>query len=527
MRQQKLLSLTLLLVTLSIGIVIGTLINTGVNAARGQSVASDASPLVVPNAVQLGNEFTKLAKKLEPSVVYITADTTTKIAESQRKAPQEGGGAEGNEDGSDLLRRFFRNGPFGNDAPPRSFKQEQSGTGFIVDKNGYIITNQHVIAKVDRIKVKLHGDSTEYRARVVGIDPETDLAVIKIDPHGALNPVSIGNSEAVQVGDWAVAIGSPFGLEASVTAGIVSAMGRNIGGSLQLQRFIQTDAAINPGNSGGPLLNIRGEVIGVNTMIATQSGGYQGIGFALPINMVARVYNDIIRTGRVTRGSIGVEFFPGDKPELFKALGTNQGVMVSKVQKGGPADKAGVQTEDIIVAMNHKPVKDGDDLVSRLTETPVGSNVVLTVDREGKRLDLTLTVMDRAEVFKDRPEFADQQRHDEEPAKPEEAQYKFGVKLHALTDAERSAMGLEGKGGLIVRSVDEGSFAEDVGLTEKDVILSINRQPVTSVEDVMKIQKTLKAGDPVAFRVMRSSPGGRGHTPVWTAFFVSGTLPSQ
>ena len=181
---------------------------------------------------------------------------------------------------------------------PRAFRQEQSGTGFIVDKNGYIITNHHVIAKVDHIKVKLHTDDTEYRARVVGIDPETDLAVIKIDPKQPLTPVSIGNSDSVQVGDWAVAIGSPFGLEASVTAGIVSALGRDIGGALQLQRFIQTDAAINPGNSGGPLLNIQGQVIGVNTMIATQSGGYQGIGFALPINMVARVYNDIIRPAK-------------------------------------------------------------------------------------------------------------------------------------------------------------------------------------------------------------------------------------
>ncbi|HEX5226756.1 MAG TPA: trypsin-like peptidase domain-containing protein, partial [Bryobacteraceae bacterium] len=328
MRQQKLLSLSLLLVTLAIGIVIGTLVNTGVHAARGQAGAPDASPLVVPSAVQLGNEFTKLAKKLEPSVVYITADYTPKVTENPHGQGQgdedQGEGPGGKDDGLDLFKRYFRSNPQG-DLPQRAFKQEQSGTGFVVDKNGYIITNHHVIKGVDHIKVKLHGDdSTEYRARVVGIDPETDLAVIKIDPHSALTPVTVGNSDAVQVGDWAVAIGSPFGLEASVTAGIVSALGRDIGGQLQLQRFIQTDAAINPGNSGGPLLNIRGEVIGVNTMIATQSGGYQGIGFALPMNMVARVYNDIIKTGKVTRGSIGIEWSKADdKPELFKALGTS------------------------------------------------------------------------------------------------------------------------------------------------------------------------------------------------------------
>src|SRR5579862_2158427 len=534
MRQQKLLSVSLLLVTLAIGIVIGTLVNTGVHAARGQSSSPDASPLVVPSPIQLGNEFSKLAKRLEPSVVYITADYTPKVSEDPHHGRQEEEQqADPNDDGGlDLFKRFFKNGPSGSDVPQKAFKQEQSGTGFVVDKNGYIITNHHVISKVDHIKVKLHSDdTTEYRARVVGIDPETDLAVIKIDPRSPLVPVSIGNSDAVQVGDWAVAIGSPFGLEASVTAGIVSALGRDIGGALQLQRFIQTDAAINPGNSGGPLLNIRGEVIGVNTMIATQSGGYQGIGFALPINMVARVYNDIIRTGRVTRGSIGIEWSKADdKPELFKALGTSSGVLISKVQKGGPADKAGLKADDIIIAMNAKPVKNGEDLVSRVSETPVNSTIAVTVDRDSKHMDFNITVLDRAEVFKDRPEFAElhQPPAEAEPVKPEEArQYKFGVKLHALTDSERSAMELEAKGGLVVQSVYADSFAEDVGLMEKDVILSINRQPVASVDDVRKIQGSLKAGDAVAFRVMRPTPGSRGHAPQWTTFFVSGALPKD
>jgi len=533
MQQQKLLSLSLLLITLSIGIMIGTLVNTGAHAAKAQATAQDASPLVVPNPIQLGNEFTKLAKKLEPSVVYITADYTPKVSENPHKSkPGQDPGDGSNDDGMEMFRRFFRGSPGSSDLPPRAFRQEQSGAGFIVDKNGYIITNHHVIAKVDHIKVKLHSDdTTEYRARVVGIDPETDLAVIKIDPKGGLVPVTIGNSDAVQVGDWAVAIGSPFGLEASVTAGIVSALSRDINGPLQLQRFIQTDAAINPGNSGGPLLNIRGEVIGVNTMIATQSGGYQGIGFALPMNMVVRVYNDIIRTGRVTRGSIGVSWNkPDNKPELFKALGTNQGVLVSLVQKGGPAEKAGMKPDDIITAMNGKSVRDGDDLVARVADTPIGTPVNLTVDRDGKKMEIRVTIMDRAEVFKDDPRFADLRQDPETPAKNEETtqQYKFGIKLHALTDAERTAMGLEGKtGGLIVRNVDPGSFAEEIGLYEKDVILSINRQAVASVEDVVKVQENLKPGDAVAFRIMRSSPGGRGHAPAWTSQFVSGTLPTQ
>jgi serine protease Do len=316
-----------------------------------------------------------------------------------------------------------------------------------------------------------------------------------------------------------------------VTAGIVSALGRDIGGPLQLQRFIQTDAAINPGNSGGPLLNIRGEVIGVNTMIATQSGGYQGIGFALPINMVARVYNDIIRTGRVTRGSIGIEWYKGDdKPELFKGLGTSPGVLIRTVHKGGPADKAGLKADDIIIALNGKPVKNGDDLVARVSETPVNSSINVTVDRDSKHMDFNLTVLDRAEVFKDDPRFAAlrEEPEAESSVKPDEPrQYKFGVKLHALTDSERSAMGLDAKGGLLVQSVDADSFAEDIGLAEKDVILSINRQQVESVDDVRKIQGTLKAGDAVAFHILRPTAGGRGHAPQWTSTFVSGALPKE
>jgi serine protease Do len=530
MRQQKLLSLSLILATLGVGIIIGTLWNPTAKAARSQSAAPDATPLTIPNPVQIGNEFTKLAKKLEPSVVYITADYTPKEAPKAQRSPQKRNQDEEDNNngddnsGSDLFRRFFHS-PL--EQQPH-FKQEQSGTGFIVDKNGYIITNNHVVSKVDHIKVRLHtDDSTEYRARIVGFDPETDLAVIKIDPHSALVPVTVGNSDAVQVGDWAVAIGSPFGLEASVTAGIVSALGRDIG-SLQLQRFIQTDAAINPGNSGGPLMNLRGEVIGVNTMIATQSGGYQGIGFALPINMVARVYNDIIKTGRVTRGSIGITWNKNSKPELLKALGTNQGVLIEEIQKGGPADKAGIKRDDIVVALNGKPVKDGEDLVGRVSEAPINSQATITVDRNGKRMDFKLTILDRAEVFKDKPQYAEYRQPEEEP-KAEASSAKFGMKIRALTDADRTGMNLEDKNGVLVMGVDPGSFSEDIGILEKDVIVSVNRHPVTSVDDIRKLQESLKPGDPVAFRIMRSNAaaGGRGHNLQWTSFFVSGTLPRQ
>src|SRR5689334_18305106 len=397
MRQQKLLSTTLLLFTLSIGIVIGTLVNTGVHAQRSGAAAPDATPLVVPKTAQVGNEFTKLAKMLEPSVVNITADYTPKLQEG--KSRKKGNDDDPDDDSSDLFRRFF-GGPGGGDSSPQSQRREQSGTGFVVDKNGYIVTNNHVVDGVDRIKVKLHGDETEYKARLIGTDRETDLAVIKIDAKRPLAPVTIANSDSVQVGDWAVAIGSPFGLEASVTLGIISATDRTSVGQ-QFQHFIQTDAAINPGNSGGPLLNIKGEVIGVNTMIATQSGGSQGIGFALPMNTAVRVYNDIIRDGRVTRGSIGIQWNKNGKPELLRALGQSHGVLVQEVIKHGPAEKAGVKAEDIVLALNGKPIRDGDDLITRVADLPVGSPATLTVDRNGKKMDFNLTIGDRASVLSD------------------------------------------------------------------------------------------------------------------------------
>ena len=523
MRQQKLLSTTLMLFTLSLGIVIGTLLNTGVHAQRGQSVAPDATPLVIPKVSVVGNEFTKLAKMLDPSVVNITADFTPKVQES-RKGPGRGDD-NGDDDSSDLFRRFF-GGPGGGDSPQQPSRREQSGTGFIVDKNGYIVTNNHVVDGVDHIRVKLHGDETQYRARLIGADRETDVAVIKIDPKRPLTPVIIGNSDAVQVGDWAVAIGSPFGLEATVTAGIVSAMDRGDIGAQQFQKFIQTDAAINPGNSGGPLLNIRGEVIGVNTMIATQSGGYQGVGFALPVNMVVRVYNDIIRNGRVTRGSIGVSWTK-TKSETLRALGVEHGVIVNEVRKDGPADKAGLKADDIITGINGQPVKDGDELVARVADLPVGSQATLSVDRDGKKMDFKLAIQDRTKVFADDPRIVGENAITENGGTKGEAQVKFGISIRATSEEERDLT--PDKHGIAITRVEPGSFAEDVGLMEKDLVISINRQQVNSVEDIRKIQATLKPGDPVAFRVVRQIPGGRAKNvqPRTATMFLSGTLPQN
>jgi serine protease Do len=339
--------------------------------------------------------------------------------------------------------------------------------------------------------------------------------------------VTIANSDGVQVGDWAVAIGSPFGLEASVTAGIVSAVDRP-GIGQQFQRFIQTDAAINPGNSGGPLLNIKGEVIGVNTMIATQSGGSQGIGFALPVNTVVRVYNDIIRDGRVTRGSIGIQFSSSTKPETLKALGVDHGVIVGEVKKGGPADKAGMKADDIVLAINGQSVKNGDELVGRVADIPVGTQATLSVDRDGKKMDLKLVIQDRAKVFADDPRVAGEKVLPEGGAgKEESTQVKFGISIRAASEEERELT--PEKHGITVSRVESGSFADDIGLMERDIIIGINRSQVASVDDIRKIQGMLKPGDAVAFRVVRQIPGVRtkGTPPRTATMFLSGTLPAN
>ena len=268
-------------------------------------------------------------------------------------------------------------------------RERALGSGVIVDSKGYIITNAHVVEKADRIRVKLMNDpaTVTYAATVVGVDKETDLAVIKIDAKKALPAAKLGNSESMQIGDWVLAIGSPFGLEETVTAGIVSAKGRNIVPNRQFQSFIQTDAAINPGNSGGPLVNMAGEVIGINTAIYTSGGGYQGVGFAMPSNTVANVYNQLIGPEhKVARGSIGVEFNAVPNPAVARVYGVSSGVTIANVTPNGPADKAGLKTGDTIVTVDGKSVKSGDDLVAEISAIKPGETAKLGYIRNGKDL---------------------------------------------------------------------------------------------------------------------------------------------
>ncbi len=528
----KLLTFLLLLFTLVIGIVIGTVINTGVKADRQTTTpaAHDATPLTIPQETPVANEFTKLTKRVEPSVVYIESDYLPKPGQKKVKPHDNSEDENGDQpapkghDPSDMFKRFF------GDDEPRSFRTEGSGTGFVVDKKGYIITNFHVVQNADRIKVRLAGDDIDYRGRVIGFDQETDVAVLKIEPRQPLIPVQIGNSDAVQVGDWVIAIGSPFGLQATVTAGIVSAQrtSRDLPGATNFQNFLQTDAAINPGNSGGPLLNVRGEVIGVNTMIATRSGSYEGIGFALPSNQAVKVYNDIIREGRVVRGSLGIMWLKNEnQADTLQALGLDHGVMIETVKPDGPAGKTGLKPDDIILAMNKVPVKDGEELVTRVAEMPIGSNAVLTVDRNGKRMDFTVPVADRSVIWKGQPELAENPSEAIPPAKAKPlSPAKFGITIMRLTEKERADLQIADRSGVKVVSVDPGSFADDINMTEGDVILSINRQPVSSPDDVIKAQSGIKAGQPVAVHVVRNRINGQ-RTDNPQRIYLSGRLPEE
>jgi serine protease Do len=339
------------------------------------------------------------------------------------------------------------------------------------------------------------------------------------------------------VGDWAVAIGSPFGLTSSVTAGIVSAIGRGrdqLGPEArQFQNFIQTDAAINPGNSGGPLLNIRGEVIGVNTMIETSSGGSNGVGFAVPINMGVRVYNDIIRDGRVTRGSIGVTLSTSEHHEtLLRAFGLDHGALIESVTREGPAAKGGVKGGDIVLAINGKPVVDNQDLIARVADLPVGKAAAMSIDRAGKATDLSVVIQNRSEMYKDRPEIvgSGKQQPEIRETKAAATTVQFGFEPRAATDAEKRQ--IKSENGVVVTKVADESFAAEIGLAADDIIESINRQPVNSKEDIVRVRGTLKPGDAVAFHVFRRVPArnSRGKAARQSEIdsdYLVGTLPGR
>src|SRR5271155_5036663 len=383
-----------ILATLTVGILIGTVISKGVKGQEKKG--SDATPLSIPSPQQLSSQFSQISKQLEPTVVNINTESTIKNPHRRGR-----GGNPDQPDDQDPFGDFFDKffGGQGNNGPIR---EQSLGSGVIVDAKGYIVTNRHVVEKADRIRVKLMDDppGVLHDAKVIGSDQETDLAVIKIESEKPLPVAKLGNSDSMEVGDWVLAVGSPFGLSETVTAGIVSAKGRNIVPQRQFQSFIQTDAAINPGNSGGPLVNMTGEVIGINTAILTDTNAYAGVGFALPSNTVAQVYNQLIGPDhRVARGSIGIEFAAQENPAIARVYGVNSGVTISNVIAGTPADQAGLQVGDTIVSVDGKAVKNGDELVGDIAGRKPGTKVSLGFVRNGKKQEAAVTVTDRAKLF--------------------------------------------------------------------------------------------------------------------------------
>jgi len=419
---------------------------------------------ILADARRTGKAFARVAKNATPAVVFIRVEKVF-----QRRLPRQE--QYSYNDPFDFFRRFFddRYTP-----QYRQYKQQGAGSGFLISKDGYILTNNHVVSDTDRITVRLK-DGKEVEARLVGSDPKSEVAVIKIEgdnyPH-----LPLGDSAAIDIGEWVIAIGNPFGLSETVTVGVVSAKGRSNLDITDYEDFIQTDAAINPGNSGGPLLNIDGEVIGINTALFSRSGGYMGIGFAIPINLAKGIQEQLIRHGKVERGFLGVGIQPltQDLAVSFGAEG-EEGIVVRMVQDGSAADKAGLRSGDIILQLNGTVVNDTGRFRNEVSANPPGTEIRLRILRDGKKIDLTAKVgsLDEAE-----------NETSGATGSTSELLDKLGFSVEDITPEVAQRFNYEEGDGVIVSSVDAGSPADYKGLQPNDLIVSVQRKPVSSVRDV-------------------------------------------
>ncbi|HWP59681.1 MAG TPA: DegQ family serine endoprotease [Candidatus Acidoferrales bacterium] len=463
------------------GCLAAVLLLLGLAAARPLESAESQEPGKPP--AQALPDFVALAKKLAPIVVNIS---TTQSRPRQR-APGPFGAPSpfGGEDPfSEFWRRFFENPP----GMPR-LPQRALGSGIIIDSKGFIVTNNHVVENAEKINVKL-SDEREFDAKIVGRDARTDIAVLQIvDGKGNFPQAPLGNSDELQVGEWVIAMGSPFGLENTVTAGIVSAKGRHIGAG-PYDNFIQTDASINPGNSGGPLINMRGEVVGINTAIFTRTGGNLGIGFAIPINLVKEVVPELIAKGKVTRGWLGVTI-QRVTPQIAKAMGlqTERGALVASVVEGSPADQAGIKTGDVIVEYQGQPIRDSGQLPILVARTEPGQMVKVTVFRDNRKIPITVKVGELKEQ--------------EELALAPTAG-RLGLAVQTVTPEMAPSLGLERAEGVVVTSVQPQSVAAQAGLRRGDVILEVNRKRVTSASEFGQMVDQVKPGANVLLLVRRA-----------------------
>src|SRR5581483_10198742 len=442
-RGERFFILGMLALALSIGIAIGAVITRPASADHRIMLVNSKGQINDPSV------FAKVADAVHYSVVNIT---------SIEEGPSRGDG-------------LFGGG-----------RRTGTGSGVILDKEGFVLTNNHVVDGASKISVKLY-DGTQFKGTVVGTDPEADLAVVKIDAHGhQLVEAKMGDSDKLEVGDWVLAIGSPFGLEQTVTQGIISAKERVTDSSSALQQFIQTDAAINPGNSGGPLVNLNGEVIGINTQIATRTGTYNGIGFALPSSTAVEVYNQLVNGGQVHRGYLGI--FPNHVPaQMAKAnnLAEGEGALVNDVtDEDGPAAKAGLKSGDIIIEFNGAKIKDERDLVRRVAATPLGTNTTLKFIRDGQSHTVTVKLGERPSTqtaIRVNPQ--DQQDDGGEKAPktaPMPGGGTIGLEVETFTARKAEQLSMKVLPGVIITNVLEGSVAEDVGLRRNFIILQVNRQ---------------------------------------------------
>ena len=447
----------------------------------GFGAAALLDPISAPEAKtssaqsDVPGSFAELAKNASPSVVNIS---TVKVVKGQGEVPSPFGP---NDPFKDFFDRYFR------DQTPKGFKQRSLGSGFIIDKDGFILTNNHVVEKTDEIKVTL-ADEREFSAEIIGRDPKTDLALIRIEPDSPLKPLPLGDSEKLEVGDWVVAIGNPFGLGHTVTAGIVSAKYRRIGAG-SYDNFIQTDASINLGNSGGPLLNTAGEVIGINTAIFSQSGGSVGIGFAIPINMAKDLLPQL-KKGKVVRGWLGV-IIQKITTELKNKLDLKdeRGALVADITPGGPADKAGIKRGDVIIYFDKKEIKEMSELPYIVASTPVGKLVTVEVIRKGEKKGIQVEIGELKEKG--------------EPRVVSEAKPKLGLTVQEITPELARNFGLSEKSGLVVVQVESNTPAAEAGMKPGDIILEIDQVEVKDIEHFNQKIQEYKKGDTILFLMKR------------------------
>ena len=438
---------------------------------------------ISPALTQLSDAISDVAAAVTPSVVNISTTKTVKQETAQNPFFDD-----------PFFKRFFGEPDGGNQQ--REFKERSLGSGVIVSPDGYIVTNNHVVEGATEIKVVL-ANRDEYKGKVIGADPKSDVAVVKIDAKG-LPAISWGDSDKLRAGDLAMAVGSPFGLNQSVTLGIISAVGRANVGIADIEDFIQTDAAINPGNSGGALVNMRGELVGINTAIFSRTGGYQGIGFAVPVKMVKQVMDSLIKTGKVVRGWLGVSV-QDVTPQLAKQFGIEQpeGALVGEVIKGSPAEKAGIKRGDVIVTFNGKKVEDSGHLRNMAASTPVGSKVNLEVVRDKRKVPVIVVVSEQ-------PKEVAGGKEEGGAETPSTSTALSGVTVQDLTPEVLDKLGLDkGTTGVLVVTVDSGSAADEAGLARGDVIMSINRKPVKNVKTYNGELRKLGKGEPVLLLINR------------------------